>query len=377
MLVHTSVLVVGAYGVGNLGDDALLVSVLKTIRQVVPDTDICVTIIRPTSYLGRCYPNIRFIPLQSGHRICGKVLVYGGGTQFYSFRDSTPTKVGRILRASRYLIHPLKLWRRLHHCTYDFEHAIGVSIGIGPFVQGSFPQKQAERKLKSCNWISVRDTVSAQYCRNLGIDNVHQYSDLCFARTLWDEIPTREPRTGEMRRAGVVVRDWPHTREGQSYFGKVKEGVRKLRREEIEIRYISFAPQADSQTLSDLNSSAEDILQWDPTQKTLREFIEELASFDLLISARAHGIIMGAALGIPSIAIEVEPKLRLICDKLTSGTRIWSPPFDPDELVQKVMSMRDNWQEHCYCVFSEGAVCASEAITSTEVLKTYLKQAVS
>ncbi|MHC4617631.1 MAG: polysaccharide pyruvyl transferase family protein [Planctomycetota bacterium] len=63
-------------------------------------------------------------------------------------------------------------------------------------------------------------------------------------------------------------------------------------------------------------------MQWDPAQQTLREFIEELVSFDLLISARAHGVIMGTALGIPSIAIEVEPKLRLICGNLTSGTKI-------------------------------------------------------
>lgn len=375
MLVHTSVLVVGAYGVGNLGDDTLLVSVLKVIRPIVGDNQICVMILRPSSYLGQWYPGIRFIPLQSGHRICGKVLIYGGGTQFYSFRDSTPTKAGRILRASRYLVHPLKLWRRLHHYPYDFEHAVGLSIGIGPFVQGSFPQKQADKKIRSCDWISVRDTVSFQYCRNLGLDNIHQYSDLCFARPLWDEAPTRGPRTGEMNRVGVVIRDWFHTREGQSYFGKVKEAVRILRREEIEIRFVSFAPQADSHTLSDLSSSAEDILQWDPGEKTLRTFIEDLGNCDLLISARAHGVIMGAALGIPSVAIEVEPKLCLICDKLTGGTRIWSPPFDPDELAETVMSMRNNWQEHCNRIFSEGSACASEAITSAELLKTYLRQA--
>lgn len=374
MPIHTNILVVGAYGVGNLGDDALLISFLKAIRQAVNDHEICVMILRPCSYLGQWYPGIRFVPLQSGDRIRGKVLVYGGGTQFYSFRDSTPTKVGRILRASRYLIHPLKLWKRLHHCTYDFEHAIGVSIGIGPFVQGSFPQKHADRKIKSCNWISVRDSASVDYCKKLGIENVDLYSDLCFARTLWDEHQTGEPRTGEMHRVGVVIRDWPHTHEGQSYFGKAKEAVRKLRQAEIEVRYISFARQADSQTLIDLSSSAEDILQWDPNQKTLREFIEELASFDLLISARAHGVIIGAAMGIPSIAIEVEPKLRLICERLSGGTRIWSQPFEPDELVETVISMRNNWQKHCNAIYSEGQACSSEAITSTEVLKTYLKQ---
>jgi polysaccharide pyruvyl transferase WcaK-like protein len=265
----------------------------------------------------------------------------------------------------------------LHHCSYDFEHAIGVSIGIGPFVQGSFPQKQADKKIKSCDWISVRDTLSVQYCRNLGIGNVDQYSDLCFARELWDEAPTREPRKGGMNRVGVIIRDWRHTREGQSYFGKVKETVQKLRCKEIEIRFISFAQQADSQTLSDLNSSSEDILQWNPNKQTLRAFIKDLDNFDLLISARAHGVIMGAALGIPSIAIEVEPKLRIICDKLTGGTKIWSPPFEPDKLVETVMSMRSNWQEHCNRIFLEGSACASEALTSTEVLKTYLKQAVS
>ena len=376
MAVEANITVVGAYGVGNLGDDALLVSVLRAVREVVPDDGICVTTLGPAPYLSQWYPNIRFVPLLGSGPIKTKILIYGGGTQFCSFSDTTSTKTGRVLRLCHYMAHPLRLWKRLHKATFDFEHAAAISIGIGPFVPDALSEKLAREKLKSCEWISVRDAVSMKYCADLDVKDIEQNADLCFAGTLWDSSAIQEPRSGQMCRAGIIVRDWPHTRQGRSYFKKVRIAVRKLREEGIEVQYISFAKKRDTKTHSELCNEGENVLQWDPAKDTIRAFTEKLSGFDLMISARAHGVIMAAALGLPSIAIEVEPKLRLISSSLANGTELWSPPFDPDELVCKVIDMKNNWQKRCLSIFSEASACASEALDSTKTLTAYIKERV-
>ena len=58
----------------------------------------------------------------------------------------------------------------------------------------------------------------------------------------------------------------------------------------------------------------------------------------------AHGVIAGAALGVPSIAVEVEQKLRLIAEQLGNGTMVFSPPFDPETLVAQVRAMNAEWR---------------------------------
>jgi polysaccharide pyruvyl transferase WcaK-like protein len=369
MTIEADVTVIGAYGVGNLGDDALLVSVLKVLREIISDRNICVIVSSKAKYLNRWYPGIRFVPLQEIGRVKTKILLYGGGTQFYSFSGSSLTRVGRVLWAIRYLVNPLKLWRRLLRYKFRFEYSAAISIGIGPFVPDSILEKRAKKKLAVCEWISVRDTSSFEYCRNLGIDNVEQNADLCFARTLWDSTEIQEPRSGKMRRVGIIVRSWPHTSKGWSYFKKLQVAAQRLKQEDLDVCYISFARKADVEMISELTSQGENILQWNPEAYSITSFIDELLKYDLFISARAHGVIMGAALGIPSIAIEVEPKLRLISAPLAGGTEIWSPPFDPDELVHNVFKIRKNWQQYCLSVFSEGLTCASESRRSTEVLK--------
>ncbi len=46
------------------------------------------------------------------------------------------------------------------------------------------------------------------------------------------------------------------------------------------------------------------------------------------MSSRAHGVICGAVLGIPSVLIEIEPKLRTIHEMLPQSTVL----HPPDEL---------------------------------------------
>ena len=54
------------------------------------------------------------------------------------------------------------------------------------------------------------------------------------------------------------------------------------------------------------------ICLWNPVKMSFKEFCFQLETQDVLVTSRAHGAICGAVLGVPSVIIELEPKLKTI-----------------------------------------------------------------
>lgn len=378
MIVEPAVTILGGYGLGNLGDDALMGALIRGVRSVVDDSEICVKAAVNAEYLERHFPDIRFVSNEFDGLIKTKVLLYGGGTQFYSFPDTIATTSDRVRRAFRLMTHPRRLWLRLRGIAASWriesEYSAAISIGVGPFVPNSRAETCCQKILKSCEWISIRDSFGFDYCKRLGICNLNHYADLCFARELWDEShENSEIVKGPMKHVGVIVRDWPHSSEGRSYLGPLRNAVKTIRGKGISAYYVSFA-SSDRKTVSELRSQGEDVLQWHPDDAAyISGFVSKLCCFDLLVTARAHGVIIGAALGIPSIAIEIEPKLRLICERLNKGTRLWSAPFDANTLIGEISTMAEALPACQEIIESEARTCADEARKSLEQLKAFLK----
>jgi len=377
MRLSAYVTLVGGYGAGNLGDDALMTAVLALVREVVRDDRICVRVEEDCEYLHRVFPSIRFVQVGCDATVASKVLLYGGGTQFFSFPNTCIYPQPMWRRGLRYAVNPASLYRRLFKSaklSLESERSAAISIGIGPFVPKSRAEQGAERKLKRCEWVSVRDSTSYEYCRRLGLHNVRLHADLCFAKKLWmSETIYRNSQSSELKSIGIIMRDWPHDADGHSYIGPLWDAGERLRSDGFAVRYISFAPATDRMTVSMLHDRREEVLQWDPSTTWLEEFAAVLAGFDLLVTARAHGTIIGAALGIPSIAIELEPKLRLIGDQLRMGTEIWSPPFRAGDLVNQVECIGDHWDKYRSAIASEATNCAEDALAGGEALKDYLR----
>jgi polysaccharide pyruvyl transferase WcaK-like protein len=65
----------------------------------------------------------------------------------------------------------------------------------------------------------------------------------------------------------------------------------------------------------------------------------------LVVSARAHGVILPAIFGIPGIAVEIEPKLVNVHRMLPRGTKLWQKPFNPDSLLKMIQEMLENNDE--------------------------------
>jgi hypothetical protein len=111
-----------------------------------------------------------------------------------------------------------------------------------------------------------------------------------------------------------------------------------LRADGVEAVFVSLHREGDGPALAQLKR--EDLWQWDPRSQAPGEFVAELAArFSLVVSARAHGIMLAAVAGVPGICAVIEPKLENVHRMLPESTRAWRAPFSPVELRQCVLSM--------------------------------------
>jgi polysaccharide pyruvyl transferase WcaK-like protein len=84
---------------------------------------------------------------------------------------------------------------------------------------------------------------------------------------------------------------------------------------------------------------------WQPNlNHNISEFIEGLLNYDIIISSRYHGIVFSAVQGIPSIAIEIEPKLKIAAQTLQPGCLLWKQPFDATELLSHITTILNDYQ---------------------------------
>ena len=371
---HTTI--VGNYGFSNYGDDILLRSILSSLQGKVPEGELCV-LINESDYLQAWYPEVIFKPSNQFGKIKTKYLIYGGGTQFYSFKSDLYWLRKRLTNIGHYLLEPKKLFERLKIAACDnniyAERTGAISIGVGPFIRGSSAESEAKSILKRTEFLSVRDLSSLHLLESWGISGVKINSDLGFAMELWLDKPLKHPTIlKETGRIGVIIRNWPHTEEGMRYIDPLFHTMAQLRTEGLHPEFISFAGDYDIKVRNFLEEKGESVLNWDPYKQTPASFTEELMVFDIILTTRAHGVVIGSGLGIPTIAVEIEPKLKAIREGLDIGTIGWGPPFDPNELLQIIHNLISNRENIIKDMRKFVENCASSAFASMNELRYWL-----
>lgn len=339
------VLVRGSYGVGNFGDDILMIATYRLLRECYPPEEI-IFLSQATKYVQQIEPGIRTIDYRS--KLSSVDLeVYGGGTQFYSFchKESGRSFYQNIYKAIRcprkafyYMLD--RYWRNRP----KIGQRVAIGIGVGPFVSNSEEETDVRRLFVNMDYISVRDDYSYKLLKIWGIPQVSYWTDLAFMERIWPEVSHLDlSHTLKPRKIAIIIRDWPHTIKGAAYQKPLKEVVQKLRNQGYHIVYILFKKN-DVQWIETLNDMREEYLLWNPQRHTVETFLSSLNEFDCFLTARYHGAVIGAILGKPVICIEVEQKLRLISEVLSEGRLLWKPPFTSKECIKLIEELTDNYQ---------------------------------
>jgi len=323
------ILLVGYYGKANFGDDVLLKVAHGRVRQWQPDAEIYILCDQyRDDYLSVLVgENIRLI--QPGYQGHFDLIVHGGGGTFFDFGnfglvDRVINQVVEFAGFDKYTFFEQNIRKLLGVQRLSAEKRLGWGIGVGTYSAGSKKLRHNISTLLDFDALVVRDFKSIDNLYLLGItERIVCGSDLAFLDEYWVPPSVRGLKTAPVSRPrlGLILRDWL-TGTCNNYLRIIGEMLPALNRQ-YELSLFVFDKRIDKDLVALAEPYNTNI--WAPPTADFGEFCALLAKQDVVVSSRAHGAICSAVLGVPSVLIELEPKLRTVHNMLPESSLLLSP----------------------------------------------------
>lgn len=357
--VPLRVLVSGFYGYNNLGDEAILESIVQQVRGFAPDAEIVALSGSPLQTSRRL--GIEAVPRLGMAAIAKEMkradlFISGGGSllQDVTGFGSVPYYLGLVKMAQLMGVKTMFLGQ-----------------GIGPL---NMPHSRwmVGAVARQADVLTVRDQASRELLARCGvpIDRITLTADPVLALdpapaeevdALWAELgldPTKPT-------LGVAIRPWSSWFERQlKSFSAVL--AQQATAWDAQIVLLPFHRPDDELLLEELSYCLETRPEAHrPKVVTLTEHLPPrqmmglLSRLDLLVGMRLHALIMGAAVAVPSIALVYDPKVAAFADLAGFPTiesvtaledsdqivktldQVWAHRA---ELKQSLTAKRDTWR---------------------------------
>lgn len=343
----------GYYGFRNSGDEAVLQSILLALEEegLTTGVDIkpIVLSIDP-EWTSRTYG------VESVHRMkLGEVrkaikssdgLISGGGSLL---QDATGIK------SIPYYLGVIKLAQWLGKPTFVYAQ------GIGPVNRKLFRPLIAS-VFRRCDYISVRDTESANLLREMGLrgkDAVQVVPDPVMGLALWDHVAASEGNGGvssesasELPVVGVSVRFW---NEARTELTQLAEGLSLLcRRKPVHIRFLPFHFPGDDEAsrfvMERLGNVAERgcTVSIAPETEHPQDMLREVSRCSLLVGMRLHSLIYAASQNVPLLGVSYDPKIDHFLGRIGSVPVGTAEELDPRILAaegERLLQEAGTWRK--------------------------------
>ena len=306
-----SIAVLGSYGEGNLGDEAILTGIqnrFPTEKLIIFSHDLVLS--------RKLHPGLQVLPmLPAGLRSyakqitngqlrqslqvlksCERVLIGGGGI----FYDSLFSN-GR---------NPVKIWywrsKLLQYYKIPYElYCVGVSK-----LQKAESRKLMSKLALAAKQVSVRDQLSESNLRDCDYpEKVQVARDPAF-----DFPIPKDKRNYDGFTVGLVLRKW---QDKQQTFQQIMQELSKLPEKKFQLKLIPFSSGRDDDRIIlsefkqnlplDLKQRCELLEPPDP-----KVAFEMIAGLNLLIGMRLHSLIFAKLAKVPYLPIYYDEKVRAV-----------------------------------------------------------------
>jgi polysaccharide pyruvyl transferase CsaB len=349
------ILICGAAGYGNIGDDAILEGMLAQLRGTL---EAQFTVIGGDG-LARAADRLRITALQHEDEAAwlqaiedADLVLIGGGGLLY---DST------FIPRLDDLLRPRSQWLYQSVKIASAARAAGKTvalygIGVGPLLTDA--GRRAARFVADCaEWSTTRDAPSANALVALRVPSSRIYPACDPAMFLPSSPPDtaadwltargldRLPRPWIMLnvRPWPVFPDSPHARErrGSLYAGlsRMADLVMSVSAGSVLLLPLQIAGEDDRAALTAIEEAAdrrERVRLLDPAaDPALAQAI--MGAADVLVGMRLHSLILAANAGTPFVALSYDPKVDAFAAEMSSGARCFSiENLSPDDIASSV-----------------------------------------
>ena len=329
--VRDGVLICGAYGFGNTGDDAILQAIIGEMRRIDPHMPLTVLSRRPKD-------TQRTFGVNACHRfgVCAIRRVLRRSQLFISGGGSLMQDV-----TSR-----LSLWYYLG--TIRMAHGCGCKVqmygcGIGPIIYDR-DQKLAAHIINTCvDKITLREPDSRETLKNFGVTvpEVILASDPALtlppaSRSRIDSILRAHDMELDGKYIGFVLRKWPGMEEKATVFAAgavyayLKYGLTPV--------FLSINFRADGEASQMVTEHLSIPFHMIDEQMSSGEVIGVLSRMTTVVSMRLHGLIFAAGQGVPLIGVAYDPKVTAFLDYVEQNNYIELAALNEKDLSDMIDS---------------------------------------
>jgi polysaccharide pyruvyl transferase CsaB len=317
------VLVIGYYGDGNTGDEAVLTALMRGLREGRPDLRFTVPAYSADPAGLRASHGVESFPFRDIGRMLDAVdaadlVVLGGGGLLHDYVDPRPET---MFTAGHFGLS--------YYCGIPWLAArlgkpvLLYAVGVGPLLYPAGRELTRDVAL-AASGITVRDTASAEILRDLaGADLGVEVT----ADPVWRLIPAEGERLARLleeaglagrRWLGVAVRNWNVGVDQARWEEELLAGIAPFAAEHgLGVLFLPFQhARTGLQNDLDLARRLRDRLHGVPAAVLERpcppeELAGALGACELLVGMRLHSILFACMTGTPFVALDYDPKVPL------------------------------------------------------------------
>ncbi len=353
----------GYYGYDNIGDEAILMSLVAGLKSMDKKIEITALSASPESTADRY--NIRSVNRNSIFSILKSIkecdyFVSGGGSllQDVTGWKSVPYYLGQILLAQ--LIG---------------KKTIFYAQGIGP-VKGKFYKWLIKLILKRTNYISVRDKKSRELLINWGIspEQINLTVDPVFIlRKLTKDYNYSNKELiiakGQRPLIGVSVRPWRDNKYINKFAKSLSEFAVKIGANVVIIPFHTNQDQDISKRLRDkvISKWKEDDYIGNITLSEIETPLQVLSQYkelDFLLGVRLHSLIFSVLTNVPFVATEYDPKIAGFLNMIGINSSVDINDLDSQQLYRICQSVWSNKDKFNGILEQQGNLLGQIAIKS-------------
>lgn len=313
----------GAYGPGNLGDDVLMLTMIKILEKKNKKIIVSVNNIQTAK---KMISNVDFVDFDT--LIDSKITFLGGGGQFFSFPQKNKfQKIFTIIKNAKKSNNFIKkiIFKIFKIPKFSYEHLVGIGLGIGPFEndENNIIYNHTKRTLNKSIFLSVRDNESLSLLKEMNINQSRMDTDLSFFSEAWIDENTLDNKNENTKKnkISLIIRAWPFEGKGKDIENSFEKTIAFLKSKNYKVQLVSLYKEKDISVINKYNK--EEWLIWNPNDYSIKDFFNKLKqTTDIVISVRAHGVLLSSIVGIPSISIIIEPKLKNIAELLPNSVSV-------------------------------------------------------
>lgn len=319
------VVISGYYGFENIGDEAILKSIIIALKEEFEEIEITVLSNNPIetkkSHNVNSINRWNFLKIYKELRHSSG-LISGGGSLLQDVTSS---------RSIAYYTLIIGMAKIVNKPVFVYAQ------GVGP-INKAINRKITKYFLNKVEYISLRDRESSNLIKSIGVNKSFEIVP--------DPVMGLDFRFSEKINVNeeyiiISVRDW---RSKNDYLIQIASACNYFIANDIEIKLLPMHGKEDEKTSEKLASMINgdvEILKYD---MNINQRINYIKNAKLMIGMRLHALIFAGNLGVPMIGISYDPKidsyLKLI-DQPCIGNI--DDGIDSNELVQKSLYILNNY----------------------------------